>query len=429
MSTDRPYSMPLEPISAINASSNKSWLFILIGFVLYCTFFVLNRITQGYINNRLGFLIFILFVSLAALGRLNLTDNNLTRLVILIVIDLLIPIFYSYENINLDSMIKYLGFLFIFLISLSSSFAAMDANRYRKFFILIIIILILSSFFFENMFVGGEERMAGVFKNPNNLALFAFSLLFFLNEKKDNTLMKTFIYIAIVLILIISATTGAIIAFLIGISYKLFMDNAKRKYSYLVLGLVAFFLLANFIEIPIINRIKTQFTIVLNEGGVLSSPYSKIDYGYLANKYGVSGYTSGLYRIDLWRTSVYLFGQQNTKEKLFGIGTGGSINLIQENLPHNEYIRLLLETGFVGLFLYALLFIKLFQRSRRGLRYIYVIFAVFCFTENIFDNMIFMSLFALFLSSSVKIAIMAGRRAQSRHSYLYDRIRLHKIQY
>ncbi len=429
MSTDRPYFMPLKPISAINASSNKSWLFILIGFVLYCTLFVLNRITQGYINNKLGFLIFILFVSLAALGRLNLTDNYLTRLVIFIVIDLLIPIFYNYENINLDSMIKYLGFLFIFLISLSSNLGHMESNKYGRFFRLIITILMLSSFFFENMSVGGEERAAGFFKNPNNLSLFAFSLLFFLNEKKDSTLMRAFIYTAIILILIASSTSGAILAFLVGISYKLFTDNKKKKYSLFSIGLVVLIFLLNFIEVPFVNRIKTQFSIIFNERIVLSKPYSKIDYGYLANKYGGSGYTSGLYRIDLWRRSVYLFGQQNTKEKLFGIGTGGSTNLIQENLPHNEYIRLLLETGFVGFFLYALLFIKLFQRSRRELRYIYVIFAVFCFTENIFDNMIFMSLFALFLSSSVKIAIMAGRRAQGRHSYLYDRVRLHKIQY
>jgi O-antigen ligase len=84
---------------------------------------------------------------------------------------------------------------------------------------------------------------------------------------------------------------------------------------------------------------------------------------------------------------------------LCGYGIGSS-SLLLYKIPHNDYLRVLMEQGIVGLALYMAFFLYVFRRI--DARYIYCIIAIalYCFSENNMDNLLFMSIFVFFLASA-----------------------------
>ena len=89
----------------------------------------------------------------------------------------------------------------------------------------------------------------------------------------------------------------------------------------------------------------------------------------------------------------------NAFQLVFGHGVGSS-GLLLGKLPHNDYLRILIEQGVLGLALSLAFFAVLFARIDWRYRHCIVAAALYCLCENNMDNLLFMSLFAFFLASA-----------------------------
>ena len=280
---------------------------------------------------------------------------------------------------------------------ISYSLPPLYEGRNRKHFLLLIFVILLFSLISRNYFVLGDNvRLSGMFTNPNNFSLMSFSLLFFINEEKE-IFFKIFLYIFIAIILITTSTLGAIIAFFLSFLYKYRMKPHRLLVIFMI---VLSFVLAKqmFSSKPsqLHNRLVNQFKVIEHN---LPEIYRNddIDFGQLANIYGEEN-ISGIYRLKLWTDVVHVLMDQKLGNLIIGNGIGSSLKLLS-NLPHNEYLRVMLELGIVGFLLNAILCFIIYFRMSRNYRYIFVLLALFSLTENIFDNFLFMSIFIFFITT------------------------------
>lgn len=197
-------------------------------------------------------------------------------------------------------------------------------------------------------FEGIYNRIYGTFAHPNLFAyylLLPISILLFVAiktnlRKSSNALMVAFLPVLLIL-LVLTYTRGAWLAFLIILAvFGLF------KYrSILIIGGIAI-AIAYFMVPSIHDR-------VIN---LVANPYSSVSW-----------------RIELWKDSIgYIKGNES-----FGYGVGTAKELILNKRgesfgssdPHNDYLKIALESGLVGLGAYLLLisnlFLKLLTSYRR----------------------------------------------------------------
>jgi hypothetical protein len=111
-----------------------------------------------------------------------------------------------------------------------------------------------------------------------------------------------------------------------------------------------------------------------------------------------SGTGSAVWRLAHWRHTLQIYGEGTAVQKLFGFGPGSTV-AIMGILPHNEYIRLLFETGLIGFCLFLYAWFRTIRNAGHEVRYIGIIVAIYSFSENNFDNFPFMSLLILGLSA------------------------------
>ncbi len=250
-------------------------------------------------------------------------------------------------------------------------------------------------------------RMSGFFVNANNLSLTMMTLLFLIDEQKDSRAKKAFFHAVVVLFLILSGTSGAILAYLGAMLFKCFVfakpAGKSRSKLIVVLMVIALIVLGCLLparlytDVPLARRIVTQLSLVWHEFPAAASGH-EMDYGRLSEVYGTSD-CSGIWRISHWRACIDVVARADTLQLLCGHGIGAS-SLLLYKVPHNDYLRVLMEQGILGLTLSIAFFLVVFGRIDPRYRYCIVAFALYCFTENNMDNLLFMSIFALFLASA-----------------------------
>jgi O-antigen ligase len=286
--------------------------------------------------------------------------------------------------------------------------APIYSTPFRSVFILILLFMGLVSFFVPNISETDDVmRMSGFFVNANNLSLTMMTLLFLIDENKDSRAKKLSIHAVLILFLLLSGTSGAILAYLGAMLFKYFvlLKSSHRHLNKWVLVpfsmaavLLVFMLTTNlFMDVPIVKRIAGQLSLVWQEMPLAASGH-QIDYGHLMRMYGTND-CSGIWRISHWRTCFDVIADANTTQLLCGYGIGSS-NLLLYKEPHNDYLRVLIEQGIIGLTLYFAFFMTMFRRIDPRHWYCIVAVAIYCFSENNMDNLLFMSIFVFFLASA-----------------------------
>lgn len=255
--------------------------------------------------------------------------------------------------------------------------------------------------------VDDVRRMAGFFVNANNLSLTMMTLLFLIDERRDSRAKKAFFHAVVILFLILSGTSGAILAYLGAMLFKCltFARSVGRPQSKLILVLMIIALIVVgcllparlYTDVPLAKRIVAQLSLVWQEFPLAASGH-ELDYGRLSEVYG-TGDCSGIWRISHWRACIGVVARANMFQLLCGHGVGAS-SLLLYKLPHNDYLRVLIEQGILGLVLSLLFFLIVFRRIDRQYGYCIVAVALYCFTENNMDNLLFMSIFVFFLASA-----------------------------
>lgn len=299
-----------------------------------------------------------------------------------------------------DFFMKQVMFFVIYITILSYPKTMLcESYKFNKYFILIILVLLILSFIYGKKFeYGQEERLSGLFTNPNNLALMGLSILFFIDADKDSNFKIAFIHLIILLSLYFSATSGAIIAYFAGILFKFRRAISKQILIFLIVGM--FFLILNiFFNNILIEKLTKQFYMLLDliKGEI---DIKNLNFSELVTEYASMG-LSVLWRLNHWYNLIEKYWNANYINKIFGFGLGSSKDLMG-NMPHNEYIGFIFEQGLVGFLLIILFYWFIFVRLKDEKKYVLIIFAIYAFSENIVTNMIFMSLLALFCATNQK---------------------------
>jgi hypothetical protein len=338
---------------------------------------------------------------------------SVDKSVLLVFCTMLLSIFttlYDPTNTVFHSLLKHVIVCILYIFIFSMGLVPIYSTPYRTVFIFVLLFMGLVSFFVPNVTETDDVmRMSGFFVNANNFSLSMMTLLFLINEENDSRARKISIHAILVLFLLLSGTSGAILAYLGAMSFKYFVllrssHRYRNKWILAPIGIALVLLgclltIHLFMDIPIAKRIFTQLYMVWHELPLAASGY-ELDYGILSNMYGTSD-CSGIWRISHWRTCVDVITGSNMVQLLCGHGILSS-SLLLYKVPHNDYLRVLIEQGIIGLTLYIAFFLTVIRRIDSRYWYCIVAIALYCFTENNMENLLFMSIFVFFLASAQK---------------------------
>jgi hypothetical protein len=266
----------------------------------------------------------------------------------------------------------------------------------------ILAILLISLTIYRGASWDGGARHSGLFVNPNNLALIPFLLLFFINPLKDSWLIRIATHGFVVAMLAFTGTSGAVLAYAIGVVVYLtgMVSKKARSIVYasaLLVGLagIAFLTMGGERLLPE-TRLTSQISVMAAQTqNVLSG--GDVAY-YKQERVLGPGSASGIWRIAHWRRTIITYCEGTPAQLIFGLGIGSSPRILGK-LPHNEYLRMLFEQGIIGFALFIFIWYSIIRTAPREVRYIGLIVAIYSFSENNLDNFPFMALFTLFLSA------------------------------
>jgi O-Antigen ligase len=266
----------------------------------------------------------------------------------------------------------------------------------------VLVILLISLTIYKGTSWDGGTRHSGLFVNPNNLALIPFLLLFFINPVKDKWFFRVVAHGIVAAVLAFSGTSGAVLAYLIGLLVHLSGVVSKRVRS-VVFSLAAVAGLAAVVFLSVGGLRLLPETRLINQISVIGSQLQNVINGsniayYTQERVLGSGSASGIWRVAHWRETVALYLDGTSAQQIFGFGIGGAVR-IMGILPHNEYLRMLFEQGIIGLLLFLFAWYRMIRTAPVEVRYIGLIVAIYSFSENNLDNFPFMSLFILCLSA------------------------------
>jgi len=378
-------------------------------------FFVYSMIAIGaLIVDARGFLVIggaVMFLFVCIAWCRGIMAVSIDKSVLLVFCIMLLSIFatlYDPTNTVFHYLFKHIGVCILYIFIFSMGLAPIYSTPYRTVFILVLLFMGFVSFIVPNVSETDDVmRMSGFFVNANMFSLSMMTLLFLINEEKDSRAKKISIHAILILFLLLSGTSGAILAYLGAMLFKYFVllkssHRYRNKWILVSIGialvLLGCMLTTNlFMDVPIAKRIVTQLSLVWHELPLAASGY-ELDYGKLSSMYGTSD-CSGIWRISHWRTCVDVIADANIVQLICGYGIGAS-SLLLYKVPHNDFLRVLMEQGIIGLTLYIAFFLTVFRRIDWRYRYCIIAIALYCFSENNMDNLLFMTIFAFFLASA-----------------------------
>ena len=280
----------------------------------------------------------------------------------------------------------------------------------------VLAILLISLTIYRGTSWDGGTRHSGLFVNPNNLALIPFLLLFLIDPLRDKLYVRLSIHAVVITVLAFSGTSGAVLAYAIGMAYNFRMSIPARwrKTVYLALPLIAVaavvFLAGNGLSLLPETRMTNQISVI---GGQLQNVLSGGDVAYYQQERVLGpGSASGIWRVAHWVRTVKTWMDGSPLEQLIGFGFGSSPRMMGK-LPHNEYLRMLFEQGLIGLSLFIFVWRRVIATAPAHVRYIGLIVAIYSFSENNLDNYPFMALFVLCLSARTAAVSLAPLRKPS----------------
>ena len=193
--------------------------------------------------------------------------------------------------------------------------------------------------------VDGINRVYGTLAHPNSFSLFLvlfIGITFWRVMASARKPLWVALLILEIVVLVNTFSVGGVLMFLVMCTILVF-KMAKRQYRAMIYVLV-FFVLIGF---------------ALNSAGRLRiSEMSRAGNILETMKTGkLSGEGSFAWRILNW----YMFIEESKKNALLGYGLGTTVEMVSPmgNIPHNDYLRFLVETGLVGLCMFFWFLISL----------------------------------------------------------------------
>lgn len=234
----------------------------------------------------------------------------------------------------------------------------------------------------------GGGQMVGPFVNRNNAALYYLCMVSLYACLSGRLVNQVWVYLFVG---IAFGTLGVLLAVVIALLYAV---GQRRNLGQLVLlailgsGLAILlpdsFLTARFGPVADSYRLLADQRIDLRT----------VTYAELVSSLRTTD-LSFIFRLKHWTDLLDQYAQGTLFQQLFGFGVGSSQRLSQMRLvPHNDYVRLLFETGLLAFTGFVILvFTSLKQIGRRWEAVPLVAVCVYFFSENLMNNHVAMIMF------------------------------------
>lgn len=399
----------------------SGWRLLMAGYVGYAMLTLLDEAAGGG-RSAVGAVLFLAVVAVVSIRRLFPVPLNAWTLAL--AFSILIPVGTLLSGLALmregagTYLVKYLALLVVLPAAAALRLPPLCRAPERWWGMGAVMVVLLIG-----LALGGvEDRVAGSFANPNNFALAAMSLLFFVDAVRDKRRFIIGVYGLVLVLILVSGTAGALAGYLAGVAYALLQTRFARLVgAALVAGLLAGTILLATLrtldpevigEVRFIGPLWTKAHVAQQHFADVAAG-DDLNYWELGQAYGGAELTSALWRMAHWRRTLMVFRDARLANQLFGQGIGSSEYHL-DKLPHNDYLRLLFETGLLGLAANLVVWILPGRRLAPGARGPAVMMAVYALTENNLDNFLVMSLFALFLVSTAGAGFRGARMPEAR---------------
>jgi hypothetical protein len=392
------------------------WRWIALAFTAYWAVFVAGAYANKPELNNLGATFILVTLGWATIERLWVRVDAVAVACLLAALLSLLTMSASSAEKHPDAVVKHVSLYLVMAFSRVLRLPIVSSSKTRWVLAAqILTILVLSVMTDRGGVWDGGTRHSGLFANPNNLALIPFLLLFFIDRTRDPRLVRLGAHAIVVGVLALSGTSGAVIAYAIGLAIH-FGALLHRHWRMLVLTLLALggltvtgLMVSGGESFFPETRLSRQITVMRTELNTVIEG-GQVAY-YDQERVLGPGAASGIWRLVHWRKTINMYAEGTAAQQLTGFGIGSSPGILGK-LPHNEYLRVLFEQGVIGLALFLFAWSRIIRNAPRDVRYCGVILAVYSFSENNLDNFPFMSLFILCLSAAGK-QIHAARLEES----------------
>lgn len=378
------------------------WRWIGWAFAAYWVLFAFSALTGQRELNTVGG---ILVLAVLAWGVLERLWVKVDVVVLASLAAMFIPLVNVFGNAlqTREAIFKYESLCAVMAMSRLMRLPLASGLKVRWLLAIPVLIVLLISVLVDRGDAGNAARGAGLFVNPNNLALIPFLLLFLIDERRDPLAIRLGVHAIVIAVLVFSGTSGAMIAYAIGMAIYMGARLSPRlRVLVLTIALVGGSAAVALIAVDggdllPETRLTKQLSLLRSESLIVLQG-GQIAY-YDQERMLGTGATSAIWRLDHWRRTITMYIDGTPAQQLLGFGTG-SAEILLPKLPHNEYLRILFEQGLAGFLLFFAAWRTILKTTPASVRYIGIIVAIYSFSENNLDNFPFMSLFILFLSAS-----------------------------
>lgn len=239
-----------------------------------------------------------------------------------------------------------------------------------------------------------DPSVISIFANRNNAGLYMVGLanvLFLLGTR------LSFIVAFLGATALMFSTLGVLLAVILALVFSL----SLRRYAglYLIVSIAGIALALTLPELTIFMRVSEVFENIsaVTQAG-LWTELDQVSYRDLFLLTGSSTDLSLFFRIKHWQDLWAAYAASDWSGLLFGLGVGASIYHTDLGLvPHNDYLRFLVETGPLGFVGFTMLTLYLVARiGRRTFVISTAAVALYFMSDNLINNFPAMALYYFF---------------------------------
>ncbi|MBV8808247.1 MAG: hypothetical protein JO033_06190 [Acidobacteriaceae bacterium] len=386
-----------------SANGNDLWTWIAGAFTSYWILFVTGAFLGRKELNAVGGAVILAVLAWIILERLWVRVDAVVVASLMAAGGIPLLQLIANEPLSSEAVFKHVSLYLVVAASRLLDLPIVCRSKVRWYLALQILTILFVSFtIYRGTSWDGGVRHSGLFVNPNNLALIPFLLLFLIDPLRDKLFIRLAVHAVTVAVLAFSGTSGAVVAYTIGLAVNLRTSIPKRWRTSIycvipgaVFVCVAFIAMNGFSLLPD-TRLTNQIGVI---SGQLQTVLSGGNVAYYAQERVLGpGSASGIWRIAHWLKTVTTYFDGTPLEQIIGFGLGSSPTMLGK-LPHNEYLRMLFEQGLIGFAIFIFVWRRILMTAPPHVRFVGLIVAIYSFSENNLDNFPFMALFTLCLSA------------------------------
>jgi hypothetical protein len=243
---------------------------------------------------------------------------------------------------------------------------------------------------------------------PNaNTAVLYFSALLFVAAQQYGNRVIPLQFLNAVLMNKVGAVLATAVAVCVWIAFPLRRESIAGFILVAICGFIAFALGAFDRMIAMFDNLVLVFDM-----GHAASTMSYKELVQLTKSTDVSAF----FRIIHWSNIWDLYSSQGILTLIFGYGAGQTAPLTYAELvPHNDYIRILAEYGFINLIVFVIFLLHIHKTLTTGAtKVLFVVLCIYFFSENLLDNFTSMALYFAYAGRLASASNRELSQAQSK---------------